>query len=526
MYESGVDLYYDLVDYIDGNVDMEQYVDYMEALLLSHTPETPGNEIKSKTIDTSSPPSFKTSTPSTRTHNKQLLMKEKALEDSRREQLEQQRRNQQRQAEIKTQEKQTHQFLRVPQNVGVHVDLPPQVLQVKTVLENPTNYHLTQKRRRQVLQYLDDHRRSPQPASLPLSHTLSHGPLQSHQPSQTTSLPLQSGLTASPASLTALHHTPPVVQTTPPVLQATPSPSPDVAMSPGLSSVATSNSEAEDLLDEINFGSLSSDNVKTAQSLTLPADVDSNSSMFLEHLIALGSSGSTSGLGKTSLSCPADLSQIKPEHLYTEADLQAVKDRQKKDNHNMIERRRRFNINDRIKELGTLLPKNNDPYFEAISLGACSSKHFEIVRDVRQNKGTILKMSVAYIKTLQHDLQKSKKFGEQLVSQNLALTRRIQLLEQSLAKANGLEATELSWNTSPAHTLNNYKPHVMLTPTQLSDSVADGSPLSLSEDLMDDDHPVTGDPMLSSPHHLAPSPSPPPDTSHLAYRDDMDIGLP
>uniref|UniRef100_A0A1B6EIL1 BHLH domain-containing protein n=1 Tax=Cuerna arida TaxID=1464854 RepID=A0A1B6EIL1_9HEMI len=270
--------------------------------------------------------------------------------------------------------------------------------------------------------------------------------------------------------------------------------------------------KAEDLLDEINFGSLSSDNVKTAQSLTLPADVDSNSSMFLEHLIALGSSGSTSGLGKTSLSCPADLSQIKPEHLYTEADLQAVKDRQKKDNHNMIERRRRFNINDRIKELGTLLPKNNDP-------------HFEIVRDVRQNKGTILKMSVAYIKTLQHDLQKSKKFGEQLVSQNLALTRRIQLLEQSLAKANGLEATELPWNTSPAHTLNNYKPHVMLTPT-LSDSVADGSPLSLSEDLMDDDHPVTGDPMLSSPHHLAPSPSPPPDTSHLAYRDDMDIGLP
>lgn len=26
-----------------------------------------------------------------------------------------------------------------------------------------------------------------------------------------------------------------------------------------------------------------------------------------------------------------------------------------------VERRRRFNINDRIKELGTLLPKNNDP---------------------------------------------------------------------------------------------------------------------------------------------------------------------
>jgi Helix-loop-helix DNA-binding domain len=29
--------------------------------------------------------------------------------------------------------------------------------------------------------------------------------------------------------------------------------------------------------------------------------------------------------------------------------------------HVSVERRRRFNINDRIKELGTLLPKNNDP---------------------------------------------------------------------------------------------------------------------------------------------------------------------
>jgi len=51
---------------------------------------------------------------------------------------------------------------------------------------------------------------------------------------------------------------------------------------------------------------------------------------------------------------------IKEEPL-TEDDLKALqKDRQKKDNHNLIERRRRYNINDRIKELGTLLPKEND----------------------------------------------------------------------------------------------------------------------------------------------------------------------
>ena len=70
---------------------------------------------------------------------------------------------------------------------------------------------------------------------------------------------------------------------------------------------------------------------------------------------------------------------IKEEPL-TEEDLKALqKDRQKKDNHNLseykniisrkisqqntlilVERRRRYNINDRIKELGTLLPKEND----------------------------------------------------------------------------------------------------------------------------------------------------------------------
>lgn len=36
-------------------------------------------------------------------------------------------------------------------------------------------------------------------------------------------------------------------------------------------------------------------------------------------------------------------------------------------------------------------------------------------------------MSVAYIKTLQHELQKSKKTGEQLVTQNKALINKIQV---------------------------------------------------------------------------------------------------
>lgn len=56
----------------------------------------------------------------------------------------------------------------------------------------------------------------------------------------------------------------------------------------------------------------------------------------------------------------------------------------------LVERRRRFNINDRIKELGSLLPRPHEP-------------HYQLVRDVRQNKGSILRASVDYIRTLKKD---------------------------------------------------------------------------------------------------------------------------
>jgi hypothetical protein len=63
---------------------------------------------------------------------------------------------------------------------------------------------------------------------------------------------------------------------------------------------------------------------------------------------------------RPSTSCPADIARLKKMHgvqLSNDEIRLIIKDRQKKDSHNMIERRRRFNINDRIKELGTLLPK-------------------------------------------------------------------------------------------------------------------------------------------------------------------------
>ncbi|XP_032255340.1 transcription factor EB [Phoca vitulina] len=130
-------------------------------------------------------------------------------------------------------------------------------------------------------------------------------------------------------------------------------------------------------------------------------------------------------VGVTSSSCPADLTQKRE---LTDAESRALaKERQKKDNHNLIERRRRFNINDRIKELGMLIPKASD-------------------LDVRWNKGTILKASVDYIRRMQKDLQKSRELenhSRRLEVTNKQLLLRIQELEMQ-ARVHGLPTTSPS----------------------------------------------------------------------------------
>ncbi|KAI5108994.1 microphthalmia-associated transcription factor isoform 1 [Silurus meridionalis] len=119
-------------------------------------------------------------------------------------------------------------------------------------------------------------------------------------------------------------------------------------------------------------------------------------------------------------SCSSNLPSVKRE--FSEAEVRALaKERQKKDNHNLIERRRRFNINDRIKELGMLIPKSNDP-------------------DMRWNKGTILKASVDYIRKLQREQQRAKELEnrqKRLEHTNRHLLLRIQELEMQ-ARAHGL----------------------------------------------------------------------------------------
>nr|XP_020506052.1 transcription factor EC isoform X3 [Labrus bergylta] len=130
-----------------------------------------------------------------------------------------------------------------------------------------------------------------------------------------------------------------------------------------------------------------------------------------------GMSAPNGGMSPTSN--PTNLT-VKRE--YTEHDTRVMaKERQKKDNHNLIERRRRYNINYRIKELGTLIPKSNDP-------------------DMRWNKGTILKASVEYIKWLQKEQQHARELEsrqKKLEQANRRLLLRIQELEIQ-ARAHGL----------------------------------------------------------------------------------------
>ncbi|XP_063370040.1 transcription factor EB isoform X2 [Cydia amplana] len=312
------------------------------------------------------PPTFKTLTPTSRTHLKQQLMREHAQEQRRRESLQAQQAGQ---SKDNVDEKKKSVPADVPRVVP-HVELPAQVLQVRTVLENPTRYHVIQKQKSQVRQYLSE----------------------SFQPNTQVSVaprcaPIQSA----------------------PELGAKPPPSPDHGsssslLSPGLCSVGTNNSEADEFLEDI-------------------LSLDSGAG-------PLSSSGPPSAASSIAGDCA----------LLSDADMHALaKDRQKKDNHNMIERRRRFNINDRIKELGTLLPKTNDPFYE-------------VIRDVRPNKGTILKSSVDYIKCLRDEvnrLKQSEQRRKQIELHNRKLTLRIQELER-IARLHGLPLTAAENGASPS----------------------------------------------------------------------------
>ncbi|KAI8145865.1 helix-loop-helix DNA-binding domain-containing protein [Fennellomyces sp. T-0311] len=71
------------------------------------------------------------------------------------------------------------------------------------------------------------------------------------------------------------------------------------------------------------------------------------------------------------------------------------KKRRRRESHNAVERRRRENINERIQELGSLLPEHMLDECSSNSAGGAGNK---------PNKGAVLRKSVEHIKLLQHDV--------------------------------------------------------------------------------------------------------------------------
>ncbi|KAK6321636.1 hypothetical protein J4Q44_G00086120 [Coregonus suidteri] len=246
---------------------------------------------------------------------------------------------------------------------------------VQTHLENPTKYHIQQAQRQQVRQYL--------------STTFGGKPCSQASILQCPSQPPEHGMPPGPGS--------------------------SAPNSPMVLLTLTSNCEKEmdDVIDDII--SLETSYNDDILGFMDPGLQITNTVPVSGNLLDMyGNQGLT-----ISNSCPGSLSNIKREF---SAEVRAMaKERQKKDNHNLIERRRRFNINDRIKELGTLIPKSNDP-------------------DMRWNKGTILKASVDYIRKLQREHQRAKELElrqRRLEHANRHLMLRIQELEMQ-ARAHGL----------------------------------------------------------------------------------------
>ncbi|XP_070757976.1 melanocyte inducing transcription factor a isoform X4 [Enoplosus armatus] len=273
--------------------------------------------------------------------------------------------------------------------------------QVQSHLENPTKYHIQQAQRQQVRQYL--------------STTLG-GKAGSQCPSQ----PPEHGMPPGPGSS---------------------APNSPMAL---LTLSSNCEKEMDDVIDDIiSLESSYNDDVLGLMDAGLQInnplpvsgnllDVYGNQGLPLPGLAIICQMITPAPGMKQVLDKPGSCGQYenyqRPEGFPVEAEVRALaKERQKKDNHNLIERRRRFNINDRIKELGTLIPKSNDP-------------------DMRWNKGTILKASVDYIRRLQREQQRAKELEcrqRKLEHANRHLMLRIQELEIQ-ARAHGLTVVSSS----------------------------------------------------------------------------------
>nr|XP_022299066.1 microphthalmia-associated transcription factor-like isoform X3 [Crassostrea virginica] len=332
-------------------------------------------------------------------------------------------------------------------------EVPTSILTVKTQLENPTQFHVSESQKRQIHLFL---------------HNSGTGATTAQSmPALTTQMP---GANLVPTTVSG---SAPVVD-------------PESPLSMGLSSATNSVSdfnEVDNLLNDII--SLESVDPNVDQDLNLLEPSLNHMSTTLPHsnnLLGLYNETSDPETSNGASSCPAKFAELRiPDFLSDEEKRMWMKDRQKKDNHNMIERRRRFNINDRIKELGTLLPKSTDP-------------------DMRQNKGTILKASVEYIRRLKKDQDRLKMMEarqRQLEMNNRKMLLRMQQMElimKSQGMGTGLdsEIEQLTLSQQPvAYQAAKFQPDLSQTNVLVNHAAA-------MDEFMDDSSPVNADPMLSS----------------------------
>jgi hypothetical protein len=95
--------------------------------------------------------------------------------------------------------------------------------------------------------------------------------------------------------------------------------------------------------------------------------------------------------------------------------LLSEKKRRRRESHNAVERRRRENINERIQELGTMLP-------ETMLEELASSVNVNGGNNNKPNKGAILRKSVDHIRILQQEVTNHKQRIFELERQLASLT--------------------------------------------------------------------------------------------------------
>ncbi|XP_069906707.1 microphthalmia-associated transcription factor isoform X12 [Oryctolagus cuniculus] len=364
-------------------------------------------ELKSQPLKSSSAehpgaskPPISSSSMTSRILLRQQLMREQMQEQERREQQQKLQAAQFMQQRVPV--SQTPAInVSVPTTLPSATQVPMEVLKVQTHLENPTKYHIQQAQRQQP----GDHVMPPVPGSSAPNSPMAMLTLNSNCEKEGFYKFEEQNRAESECPSMNTHS-------------------------------RASCMQMDDVIDDII--SLESSYNEEILGLMDPALQMANTLPVSGNLIDLYGNQGLPPPGLTiSNSCPANLPNIKRELTAcifpTESEARALaKERQKKDNHNLIERRRRFNINDRIKELGTLIPKSNDP-------------------DMRWNKGTILKASVDYIRKLQREQQRAKELEnrqKKLEHANRHLLLRIQELEMQ-ARAHGLSLIPSTGLCSP-----------------------------------------------------------------------------